>query len=548
MTTFRTPVDALLHWEQTVPTQVYLRQPIEGSYHEYTWSQVASMVRKMAQGMLNEGVQAGDRIAILAKNSAEWFIVDMAITYIGAVSVPIYSTANAKTIRYVLAHSGARMLFVGKLDNWEIQHEGVPSNIPMVAMPYPTMPAQFQWQQWLENEEASQPFQWSPEQTMTLIYTSGTTGDPKGAEISFNAYQYACENIIVLLGAQASERLMSYLPLAHITERVFIQGSSIFHGGMSVSFVESLDTFADNMRSVRPTLFISVPRLWAKFQHGVFEKLPPRKLNILLSIPVISGLIKAKIHKGIGLDQARILGCGSAPIAPSLLRWYERIGLNISEAWGMTENLAYGTLNIPFRSDKVGTIGKAAPGVELKISDDGEILCRCEASMSSYYLNTEKTEETIIDGWLHTGDKGQLDDDGYVTITGRIKESFKTTKGKYVAPVPIEQLVSRNSMIEQVCVVGAALTQPIALVVMAPEVKSHSQAQVKSSLERTLEIVNKKLESHERLGHIVVLNEEWNVENSLLTPTLKIIRENIENKFAELIAQQSDDKVVFEPK
>ena len=383
MANFVTPVNALMHWQKQHPQRVYLRQPIDGVYHEKTWAMVAREAGQIAQGIRSLGLEPGDKVAILAKNSAEWFIADLAIMMAGCISIPIYSTASADTVSFILKHSESKLLFVGKLDEWNKQAAGVPVGLKTVAMPYPTMPCHIQWSDWLAKQAVIDKHHlWHEQDTMTIIYTSGSTGDPKGAEISFAAYRYACEQLIEVLQAGSEDRVMSYLPLAHITERVYIQGTSIFSGQFSVSFVESLDTFADNLRSVQPTLFVSVPRLWARFQQGVFEKLPPKKLKLLLAIPLVSGLIKAKIKKALGLNKARILGCGSAPIAPSLLRWYQSIGLNISEAWGMTENLAYGTLNLPFRSDKIGTIGKAGPGVEIKISEQGEILAKGQGMMS----------------------------------------------------------------------------------------------------------------------------------------------------------------------
>ncbi|WP_432460528.1 AMP-binding protein [Agarivorans sp. QJM3NY_25] len=547
MKKFVTPVDALMHWQRIQPQQVYLRQPIDGVFHEKTWAMVAREAGQIAQGLRQQNLAPGDKVAILAKNSAEWFIADLAIIMAGCISVPIYATASVDTIRFVLQHSEAKLLFVGKLDDWDKQAAAIPNGLTTVAMPYHTMACDIQWQDWLDRLSAIDKHHlWSAQDIMTIIYTSGSTGEPKGAEISFAAYRYACERLIVVLEANRDDRMISYLPLAHITERVYIQGTSIFSGQPTVSFVESLAAFADNLRSVQPTLFISVPRLWARFQQGVFEKIPPKKLKLLLTVPLLSSLIKLKIRKALGLNKARILGCGSAPIAPALLHWYQTLGLNISEAWGMTENLAYGSLNVPFRADKIGTIGKVGPGVELKLSNQGEILVKGKAMMRGYYKHPELSAEALVDGWLHTGDKGTIDSDGYLKIIGRLKESFKTAKGKYVAPVPIEQRLAENSMIEQVCVVGSALTQPCALVVLAAELKQHSQQQIETSLGRTLTQVNQHLESHAKLSHLIVVEQDWNVDNALLTPTLKIRRSEIEHCYASLIHQPAEAEVMFE--
>lgn len=548
MTQLLTPVDALLHWTQEHPERVYLRQPIAGEFQERTWAMVADETARIAAGLQAQGLERGDKVAILAKNSAEWFIIDLAITMAGCVSVPIYSTANADTVRYILEHSESKLIVVGKLDNPDAQAQGIPEGIARMAMPYPTIESEHQWSDWLKQyEPLADPAQWQEQDIMTLIYTSGSTGEPKGAEVSFGAYRAGSLGWMEVFQPTKEDRAISYLPLAHITERVLLQGVSLYNGGVVVSFVESLDTFADNLQSVQPTMFLSVPRLWARFQQAVFEKLPPKKLHFLLKVPVIGGLIRKKIRTNLGLHHARLLGCGSAPVAPALLEWYrDKLGLNIAQAWGMTENMAYGTVNLPYRADKYDTIGKASPGVELKISDEGELLMRSEAMMTGYYKHPELNDEFFSDGWMHTGDKGSIDADGYVKIIGRVKESFKTTKGKYVAPVPIEQKLAENSMVEQVCVCGQALTQPIALVVLADELHHHSQEQIVNSLTRTVKEVNSQIESHARIAHVLVVDQQWSIENGLLTPTLKIRRPQIEKHYDALIHQQHSQLVDFE--
>ncbi|SHO22289.1 Tyrocidine synthase 3-Tyrocidine synthase III-ATP-dependent asparagine adenylase-Asparagine activase-ATP-dependent glutamine adenylase-Glutamine activase-ATP-dependent tyrosine adenylase-Tyrosine activase-ATP-dependent valine adenylase-Valine activase-ATP-dependent ornithine adenylase-Ornithine activase-ATP-dependent leucine adenylase-Leucine activase, partial [Moritella viscosa] len=518
-----TPLDALLHWEKHRANEVYLRQPINGTFHEFTWSQVADQTKRIAQALQSLGLTPGDKIAILAKNSAEWFINDLAIMYAGYISVPIYSTANAKTINYVLEHSEAKVLFIGKLDNYQSLEGKLPADVITISYPYETLTCQYKWNDLLEQHQPlATPAHINLEDLMSIIYTSGSTGNPKGVMITFAAFKSASQNIVSSLGIIPGDRLLSYLPLAHITERVYIEGSSIYAGEGVVSFVESLDTFVSNIQSVEPTLFISVPRLWTRFQMGVLQKMPAHKLNFLLKIPFVNGLIRAKIKRGLGLQHARMLGCGSAAVSPSLLKWYERLGLNITEAWGMTENLAYGTLNHPFNSQKIGTIGKPGAGVDLKISEIGEILVKGDGLMSGYYKDEAQTKESFDEeGYFKTGDKGEIDSNGYVKITGRVKDIFKTSKGKYVTPVPIECKFGENPNIEQICITGTALTQPVALVVLSPEARELGQEAMTTNLEETRQHINKSLESHARIGHIIVLKDEWTVDNGLLTPTLK---------------------------
>ena len=544
----RHQIDALLHWEKTRGDAVFLRQPINGKFYEFTWDQVADQTRRIAQALISFGLKPGDKVAILAKNSAEWFINDLAIMYAGLISVPIYSTANLKTINYVLEHSEAKALFIGKLDKYEALEGQLPDDIITISYPYPTLTCKHQWNDLLaQHEPLAIPAEIKSEELMTIVYTSGSTGNPKGVMITYKAYQSASNNVIKSFELIPGDRLLSYLPLAHITERVYVQGGSITAGECTVAFVESLDTFVSDIQAVEPTLFISVPRLWTRFQMGVLQKMPPHKLNLFLKIPFLSGMVKQKIKQGLGLHKARILGCGSAAVSPALLEWYRRLGMNITEAWGMTENMAYGTLNYPFNPQKLGSIGKPSIGVDLKISDIGEILVRGDGMMSGYYKEDQLTKEAFDDqGYFKTGDKGEIDSGGYVRITGRVKDIFKTAKGKYITPVPIECKFGENPHIEQICVTGTSLAQPIALVVLSPEALEQGQESMTKELEDTRNSINQSLESHAKIGHVIVLKDEWTVDNGLLTPTLKFKRHELESRFKPFYEAKHTTSIVWE--
>jgi len=529
------PLEMLYHWERQCPDRTYLRQTINREYVDFTWGEVADEARRMVTALRHLGLVAGDKVALLSKNCAQWFIADLAMQMGQYISVPIYPTANVDTIEYVLRHSEAKAIFVGKLDDWKSQEAGVPADLLRIALPYDTMPAAHQWDDLLEAHEpiTDSPVQ-APDALLSLVYTSGSTGKPKGAMLSVERYAWSCEKLVETVSLNQTDRGFSYLPLAHITERVYIYGGSLY-GGATIAFPESLDTFIDDVKRCRPTVFISVPRLWAMFRIKIHEKLPQNKLALLLKIPLISGLIKRKLQKGLGLDQARVLGCGSAPVSPALLEWYLSIGLKVTEAWGMTENHAYSTINYPFRADKIGTVGKAGPGVTIKISDEGEILCRCEGMMLGYYKDPEHSAEAIdAEGWLHTGDMGKLDREGYLTITGRMKDVFKTAKGKYVAPVPIEGLLGQEPIIEQLCVIGYGMPQPIALVQLAESAMKGNRDEINARLEAARVRVNDKLESHAKIRGILVVKTPWNIENGVLTPTMKIKRHLLEQKYAHV--------------
>ncbi|MXV28063.1 AMP-binding protein [Aeromonas veronii] len=539
------PLEMLYHWERQCPDRTYLRQTINREYVDFTWGEVADEARRMVTALRHFGLVAGDKVALLSKNCAQWFIADLAMQMGQYVSVPIYPTANVDTIEYVLRHSEAKAIFVGKLDDWKSQEAGVPADLLRIAFPYDTMPASHQWDDLLE---AHEPIPDSPVQAsdslLSLVYTSGSTGKPKGAMLSVERYAWSCEKLVETVSLSQADRGFSYLPLAHITERVYIYGGSLY-GGATIAFPESLDTFIEDVKRCRPTVFISVPRLWAMFRIKIHEKLPQNKLALLLKIPLISGLIKRKLQKGLGLDQARVLGCGSAPVSPALLEWYLSIGLKVTEAWGMTENHAYSTINYPFRADKIGTVGKAGIGVTIKISDEGEILCRCEGMMLGYYKDPEHSAEAIdAEGWLHTGDMGKLDKEGYLTITGRMKDVFKTAKGKYVAPVPIEGLLGQEPIIEQLCVIGYGMPQPIALVQLAESAMKGNREEVNARLEAARVRVNDQLESHAKIRGILVVKTPWNIENGVLTPTMKIKRHLLEQKYAQVGDRWPSSQVV----
>ena len=537
MTTIKTPVEMLDHWAKVQGDKVYLKQPINGKFVEFTWQQVQQQVRQLAGALRHLGLKPGDKVALLSKNCAEWFITDLALMYGGYISVPIYPTANVDTITYVLEHSQAKAIFVGKLDYWADQDPAVRGDILRIAFPYQTMPAQFQWRDVLALGEplVDQPYP-ALEDIMTIIYTSGSTGKPKGAIHTFGSYCWTCQTATNDIEVTQQDRILSYLPLAHITERVAMEGTS-FYSGTNVSFVESLESFVDDVKRVQPTVFFSVPRLWSLFQKNIIEKAGGySKLNTLLNIPIINRFIKRKIKKGLGLDKCRLFGSGSAPIPQPIINWYRTIDIQICEAWGMTENCAYSITNYPFNPDKIGSIGRPVAGCEIKQSSEGELLVKSPGLMQGYYLN-EALNDSIFDeeGFFLTGDVCTIDEDGYVSITGRIKDNFKTSKGKYVVPVPIERKLAQDPHIELLCVIGCGLPHPVALVQLADGAMLKAREEVRTSLKQTLDDINPTLESHATLDALIVVSEPWTIENGVLTPTLKIKRHVLEEQFTMLV-------------
>ncbi|TYW45194.1 AMP-binding protein [Vibrio cholerae] len=531
------PNEMLLRWAQERPNEVYLKQIINRQFVEFTYADVADKALRLVSALRALGAEPGDKVALISKNCAEWFICDLAMMLGDYISVPIFPTAGSETIDYCLEHSESKILIVGKLDDSKATTHVLAerSNLISISLPYPSAAkCQYEFQTLIKQHQPSEerPTHFD-EKLMSIVYTSGTSGQPKGAMLTYGAFTWSAQQLINHIGIEENDRLFSYLPLAHITERVYIFGSSII-GGVLTAFPESLDTFIEDVKMHRPTLFISVPRLWTLFQQRIQDKLPQKKLNILLKIPFVNSLIKRKLADGLGLDQARVLGCGSAPVSPALLEWYRSVGLNITEAWGMTESFAYSTLNYPFRADKIGTVGNAGPGIELKIAGDEEILVRSKGLFAGYYKNDAATAESFnADGWLHTGDIGSLDSEGYLTIQGRKKDTFKTAKGKFVAPVPIEKKLFEYSRVEMMCLIGSGLPAPILLAV--PHNFPHfDRARYERTTQKVIARINSQLESHEQIKGVLMIKDPWSIDNGILTPTLKIKRHVLEKKYHDV--------------
>jgi long-chain acyl-CoA synthetase len=371
-----------------------------------------------------------------------------------------------------------------------------------------------------------------------LIYTSGTTGMPKGVMQSFGTFAWSITSGLKRVPLDQNGRVLSFLPLAHVAERMVVE-HGLLATGMHVFFAESLETFVSDIQRARPTVFFAVPRLWVKFQQGVQAKMPPEKLAMLLKIPILRGIVKKKVLAGLGLDQAFWAAGGAAPMPPSVLDWYRSLGLDIVEVYGMTENcgLSHSTV---LGKPRPGTVGTTYEGVQCRIDPgNGEIQVKGECVMLGYYKNPEVTAATFTDdGWLKTGDKGAIDSAGDLRITGRVKDLFKTGKGKYVAPAPIENKLATHPAIEACCVTGANLGQPLALLMLNPEAAAKARdaagrSALEASLAEHLKAVNAQLDPHEQMECLVVTADPWSVENDILTPTMKVKRNKIEDLFAQ---------------
>ncbi len=530
----------LYHWERVAADRVALTQPMGGGVvRDFTWKDVLDQTRRMAAYLRSQGLQPGDKVAILSKNTAWWLMADWAIWMGGFVSVPLYPTLAAETIRQILAHSEAKLLFVGKLDGFDGMKAGIPPGLPCIGMPLAPSNAYAQWDDIIVK---TAPLQGEPvrdgDELATIMYTSGTTGMPKGVMHSFATFAWSVTSGLKRVPAiNQGARMLSYLPLSHVAERTLVEHGQLATG-MHVYFAESLDTFTADLQRARPTVFFSVPRLWVKFQQGINAKMPPKKLDRLLGIPILGGIVRKKILTALGLQECEFAAGGAAPMPPELLRWYNKLGLDLVEVYGMTENCGVSHATLPGKS-RPGTVGLPYEGVQCRLDpSNGEIQVKSEGLMLGYYKEPEQTKAAFTDdGWLHTGDKGALDAEGNLKITGRVKDLFKTSKGKYVAPAPIEDRLVMHAAVEACCVTGANLGQPLGIVMLNVDAitrtrEAAGRSELESSLGAHLQRINESLDPHEQLDCLVVVTEPWTVDNGFITPTFKVKRNRIEEVYA----------------
>jgi long-subunit acyl-CoA synthetase (AMP-forming) len=538
------------------PDDRYLTQPIDGDTHieHYTFGQVLDQAKRMAAYLNSLGLEPESKIAMISKNCAHFFMADLAIWMSGHVSVALYPTLNRDTVQYILDHSDAKLLFVGKLDTWdEIQH-GVPDGLAQISLPL--APEAVKVDTWNDIVAAHEPVEGNPtreaESQSLIIYTSGSTGKPKGVLHTFRTISEPTKGLIAMLGVTQDDRALSYLPSAHAMDRWLSECLSMATGSQ-VFFAQSLQTFVTDLKRARPTLFVSVPRLWLKFQLGVFAKMPPSRLNLLLKIPVLSGIVKKKLLTQLGLDSVRFAGSGSAPIPADLITWYRNLGLELLEGYGMSENFNYSHITIPGKG-RAGYIGNPYPDVECRLSDVGEIQIKSPGNMVGYYKAPEQTAEAFTeDGWLKTGDRGDVDEAGRLRIIGRVKEIFKTSKGKYVAPAPIENKLNIHPKIELSVVSGSGQVATYAVLQLAEDLlpklsDAGVKDQVSRELEGLLDQVNAEIEHFEKMQFLVVAKDRWSIEDGQLTPTMKIKRTPIEAMYDPKLEPwyASGERVIWE--
>ena len=538
-------------WEKEFKDKPFLRQPFGDKWEEYTWGEVGQMARKLASGLKSLGLRERAHIGLISKNCREWIIADLAIMIAGYVSVPFFPSLKGKELAYVIDFGDVDALFVGKIETWDEIKNDLPKDMPLISFPtykgFSNITKGHQWFDFINKfEPLMEPNVPKLSDLWTIIFTSGTTGNPKGVMLSYLANDMTKviteDSNPLKINFSGDNDFISFLPLNHIAERVVVE-STCFRFGGTISFVESLETFSKNLQDVQPHVFFAAPRVWTKFQLGILSKFSQKKLNTFLKIPIISGIIKGKLKKALGLSRARATVSGAAPIQVTQIEWFRKIGVYITNGYGMTENCAICTQVDGRDFGKMDSVGKPQSRVEVKIDNsNGEILMRGPFLMDGYYKRKELTDQTLRGGWLHTGDKGFIDKDNYLHITGRVVDSFKTSKGKYIEPLTLEYYFGDIKELEEVCVAGLGMSQPLCLGQLSDIGREMPKEELTNMLTEKFNEINRDLENYKKMSTLIIVKDKWTEENNAIGPTLKIKRGTIDKMYSSNYESWEEDK------
>ncbi|MFO0660114.1 MAG: AMP-binding protein [Polyangiaceae bacterium] len=584
------PFDSILHhlFRQASlrPTAPAYFEKREGRWQAASYRRYADQVRQAARALIALDFKPGQAAAILGFNRSEWVIADLGAMAAGGVPAGIYTTCSPEEVQYIIDHSGAPIVFVENLSQWskvERELHRLPNLRHVVLMrgaPKVDHPMVLSWEEFLAKAEGVDPKrvderveQLEPAGLATFIYTSGTTGPPKAVMLSHRGLVWTAETAVKTMKVTHEDYGLSYLPLSHVAEQM-LSIHVVIAAGCSVYFAESLDRLADNLKEVQPTVFFGVPRVWEKFFTGIRGKLAEAKgakkkiadaaravgrqrsayLNrgeqppphLRAAHELFNRLVYSKLKEAIGLKNARVCVSGAAPIAREVLEFFSEFDLRILEVYGQSEDNGPTSINLPGKT-RFGTVGPAFPGVEVKIADDGEIIVRGPNVFLGYYKDEAATNETLIDGWLHSGDLGEFSPDGFLSITGRKKEILITSGGKNIAPRNIEEGIKGCPLVGEAVVIGDRRKYLTALITLEPEAcaklmsekglsgPAHECKEIRDIIQARVDEVNSSLARVETVKKFTLLHKPFSLETGELTPTLKIRRKVVNQRYASEI-------------
>lgn len=521
-------------WATEKPEEIWLRDLKDEGSEDYTWSESRRQIHAVASA-LEARYPRDTKILLLSHNRAHWFFADLSIMASGNVSVGLFTTLNADVAQYIAEFSEAKAIFVGNAENWPKVRDVLSADVDIISLPGVEVPeASLTWDQLVAEGDGHSPsFVPKHDDMIALIFTSGTTGRPKGVIQTHDSNIIPIRRGSEFLGTEAEPSYFSYLPLSHLAERQVIEFTALCRGA-TVSFNESLEFLGRDMQRTRPTFFFGAPRVWEQLQQAVIAKFGGREAFDAAQAADPEKMA-ATVKAALGLDRCEFHLTGSAPLPAPLMEWWDSVGVALMEGFGQTE--AMSLIMSREGQRRLGSLGKAVPGVDIKITDEGELAIRADGCTPGYYKQPEKTAELIQDGWLHTGDRFKQDEDGFLYLTGRIKEYFKTIQGKFVAPTPIEAQFADNKHVEQRCLLGLGMTKTIMVAVVSETMRDASREEVEASVMSTIETINENVDKHARIGGAILSYEPWSIENGVLTPTLKIKRDEVSERFGERAAK-----------
>ncbi|MEK9989366.1 MAG: AMP-binding protein [Halieaceae bacterium] len=518
------------YWAQSQPDKTWMRDLHEAGATEYTWREAMAEIDSAA-AWLEAEFGHGERMALLSKNRAHWIMADMAIIHSGNVTVPLFTTHAQATAEYILEFTDTKALFLGETENWESVKRVLPTDCLLITLPGVECDLPHKkWEELIAAAPMEAPrYQPAADDIVSLVFTSGTTGLPKGVIQTHATNLIPMRRCQYLFTQREQPRWFSYLPLSHIAERQIVEFSSSNTGG-EIWFNDSLETLARDLPQCRPHIFFGPPRVWEQLRQSITAKFGGAEA-LKTALASDQAGVQTLVRGALGMDEVEYCLTAAAPTPPSLIEWWDAVGVTLCEGFGQTE--AMGLIITDPEDRRIGSIGKPAGEVEVKIGPDDELLIKAEGCTPGYYNRPEKTAELWQNGWLHTGDKVRIDDDGFIFITGRVKDYFKTIQGKFVAPPPIEGLFAENAHSEQQCLLGRGYSKTVMVTVVNEPARALPREEVEAAALATVENINTQIEKHARIGAVIFSETPWTIENEILTPTMKIRREQIEMQFGE---------------
>ena len=566
----------------------------KGNWNTNTWEEFYFEVMKVAKSFLACGIQKDDKISIYSYNRKEWNICYAAAQFVNAVAVGVYHTCSSEEVEWVVGNSESRIVFVGHNPGDNEEKEKMPNHRLLACIENLKKVEKVVALDDIEILENSGFMSWGDfismgskisnddvlkrtedlelNDTSSLIYTSGTTGNPKGVELTYKNWTFLMDGLLTFLKFNQSERIISWLPGAHVFGQA-LDNHYWVRRALHMYIVDSPLNTVDYAKEIQPHLFCSVPRIYEKVSDNLRSAINSKAiLKYGLKIPIISGILKKKLKSAAGFGDLRFAISGAAPINPEILQMFHELDIPLYEGYGMTENTAGATLNFG-GNNKIGSVGKALPETEIKIAEDGEVLIKGDHVMKGYYNNKKATNDTIINEWLHTGDVGKIDSEGYLYITGRKKEIYVSSAGKNIAPLVIEETMKSISMVSQCFLIGdnrnyctALITLDVGVILRdkigidvnvipkdplkqiemlqknGKQLSDYTESEIiYKEIKKSINDLNKKFSNPEQIKKFSICSRDFAIDEGELTPTLKIRRKQINENWTSLIEEMYKD-------